>query len=249
MRWGRLCRYAIALGISRTSKPSPSSWRTRSSRRRALRPTFHPLVPGLAHDEDFGQLLVLDVQARRLEPPARDLGDQIGRVAKPLERRLRHVLEEAWRRSDGLPAMKRLRLSRSGCTRMRIHLGLARRRAAALVAEDAHLAESLARLDRREDLLRSGPVTGLETTMLPSLRRNSSSPGSPRPEQHVSLAGDAARGNSARGRGARTLRRPGRAGPGGGSSISGQLRQLRPADGAGGHARAGRSSRWPIASA
>src|SRR4029453_5542222 len=143
-------RYAIALGISRTSKPSPSSWRTRSSSRaRFGRPStrlFPAWPPGPAG------VLVLDVQARGLEPPARHLGDQIGGIAEPLERHLRHVLEEAGGRlraaGDESPQAVAVE-----AVEERVRFGLARRRAVALVAEDAHLAERLARLDPAEHLL------------------------------------------------------------------------------------------------
>src|SRR5262245_4393700 len=92
MRWGRLWRYATALGISRTSNPAPSVCRTRSSRRArfcrggtVVSPTS---LPGSR------ELRVLDVQAGGVEAPAGALGDQVGGVAEPLERRLGHVPEE-----------------------------------------------------------------------------------------------------------------------------------------------------------
>src|SRR5262245_54045804 len=100
MRWGRLCRYATALGISRILTPSPSLWRPSSSRRaRFGLVTAVPCPIPLAAPRELG---VLDVETRGLEPPAGDLGDQIGGVAQPPECDLRHVLEEL-RRGQRVP--------------------------------------------------------------------------------------------------------------------------------------------------
>src|SRR4030095_2204744 len=243
MRWGRLWRYAIALGISRTSKPSPPSWRTRSSSRaRFGRPSTRLFPAWLTRTSE---LLVLDVQARGLEPPARHLGDQIGGVAEPLERHLRHVLEEAGGRlrAAGDEAPQAVAVE---AVEERVRLGLARRRAVALVAEDAHLAERLARIDPTEhlldparDRLRNDDAALLEEEQLLAPL--------PRPEEHVAppeapLA--EARPECAEHGLLHVLEQRHSA-----EELDlGGCHQVRPASGPDGRARRRRPPRWPIAS-
>src|SRR3984893_1524059 len=152
MRWGRLWREATALGISRVSKPWPPSSRTSSSIRVRFGLASTALSPSSLTLSRSGALLVLDVEAGGLQPPARHLGDQVGGVAQPLEGHLRHLLEElrGRGRAAGDEAIEAVTVE---AVEQTVELGLTGGGPATLVAEEAHLAEGLPRAEPRQHLL------------------------------------------------------------------------------------------------
>src|SRR5574337_1110208 len=138
MRCGRYWRYASELGTARTSNPRSSSRRISSS------------ILVWRATRALGELAV-QVQPRRLQPPARHLGDEIAGLTEAGDEDLNHLEEEGRRGAgadlDELPETFPVEVEKE-----RVGLGLDGRGARCLI-EQAHLSEELAPAHPRQHLL------------------------------------------------------------------------------------------------